>query len=49
MHPDIQALEDQFEAVARDYATVGYPDAQQAAQRLLKARYTWGFSTGSQA
>jgi predicted phosphodiesterase len=38
-----------IEAVARDYATVGYPDAQQAAQRLLKARYTWGFSTGSQA
>jgi predicted phosphodiesterase len=28
-----------IEAVARDYAAVGYPDAQQAAQRLLKARY----------
>jgi hypothetical protein len=29
-----------IEAVARDYAAVGYPDAQQAAQRLLNARYT---------
>ena len=28
-----------IEAVARDYAAVGYPDAQQAAQRLLKASY----------
>ena len=28
-----------IEAVARDYAVVGYPDAQQAAQRLLKASY----------
>jgi len=29
-----------IEAVARDYAAVGYPDAQQAAQRLLKASYS---------
>ncbi|SRR6266498_1096797 len=28
-----------IEAVARDYTAVGYPDAQQAAQRLLKASY----------
>ena len=30
-----------IEAVARDYAAVGYPDAQQAAEQLLKARYDW--------
>ena len=29
-----------IEAVARDYAAVGYPDAQQAAERLVKARYS---------
>jgi len=28
-----------IQAVARDYAAVGYPEAQQAAQRLLRARY----------
>jgi predicted phosphodiesterase len=28
-----------IEAVARDYAAVGYPDAERAAQRLLEARY----------
>jgi predicted phosphodiesterase len=28
-----------IEAVARDYATVGYPDAERAAERLLRARY----------
>jgi predicted phosphodiesterase len=28
-----------IEAVARDYAVVGYPDAQRATQRLLKASY----------
>ena len=33
-----------IEAVARDYTAVGYPDAEQAAQRLRKARYTWDFS-----
>jgi predicted phosphodiesterase len=38
-----------IKAVARDYTAVGYPDAQQAAQRLLKARYTWDFSARSQA
>jgi predicted phosphodiesterase len=36
-----------IQAVAHDYAAVGYPDARQAAQHLLKARYTWDFSTGS--
>lgn len=30
-----------IEAVARDYAAVGYPDAAAAAARLLKARYDW--------
>jgi predicted phosphodiesterase len=29
-----------IEAVARDYAAVGYPQAQQAARRLLKASYS---------
>jgi predicted phosphodiesterase len=28
-----------IQAVARDYAAVGYPDAAQAARQLLKARY----------
>jgi predicted phosphodiesterase len=28
-----------IEAVARDYAAVGFPDAMEAAERLLKARY----------
>jgi hypothetical protein len=28
-----------IQAVARDYAAVGYPDAAQAGRRLLKARY----------
>ncbi len=28
-----------IEAVARDYAAVGYPDAEQAARQLLKASY----------
>jgi len=28
-----------IQAVARDYAAVGFPDATQAARRLLKARY----------
>ena len=28
-----------IQAVARDYAAVGYPEAQQAARRLLKASY----------
>jgi predicted phosphodiesterase len=30
-----------IEAVARDYATVGYPNAGKAAEQLLKARYSW--------
>src|SRR5262245_55497280 len=30
-----------IEAVARDYTTVGYPDAQKAAEQLLQARYNW--------
>jgi len=30
-----------IEAVARDYTAVGYPDAQKAAEQLLRARYTW--------
>jgi predicted phosphodiesterase len=38
-----------IESVARDYAAVGFPDAERVAQRLLKARYTWDFSTGSKA
>jgi predicted phosphodiesterase len=29
----------EIEAVARDYGDVGFPDAKEAAQRLLKARY----------
>jgi predicted phosphodiesterase len=28
-----------IQAVARDYAAVGYPEAEQSARRLLKARY----------
>jgi predicted phosphodiesterase len=38
-----------IESVACDYTVVGYPGAQQAAQRLLKARYTWDFSTGNKS
>jgi predicted phosphodiesterase len=30
-----------IEAVARDYAAVGYPDAKKAAEQLLKSRYDW--------
>jgi predicted phosphodiesterase len=30
-----------IEAVARDYTAVGYPDAQKAAEQLLKAKYDW--------
>jgi putative phosphoesterase len=30
-----------IEAVARDYVATGYPDAGEAAARLLKARYDW--------
>jgi predicted phosphodiesterase len=30
-----------IEGVARDYTAVGYPDAEKAAEQLLKARYSW--------
>jgi predicted phosphodiesterase len=30
-----------IESVARDYVAVGYPEAEAAAARLLKARYDW--------
>jgi predicted phosphodiesterase len=30
-----------IEAVARDYTAVGYPDAEKAAEQLLRARYDW--------
>jgi hypothetical protein len=30
-----------IESVARDFATVGYPDPKKAAEQLLKAKYDW--------
>jgi predicted phosphodiesterase len=38
-HAEHRRVPFDIEAVARDYATVGFPEAKQAAERLLKARY----------
>ncbi len=38
-HIDHRRVDFDIDAVARDYRTVGYPDAEGAARRLLKARY----------
>jgi predicted phosphodiesterase len=40
-HIEHQRVPFDIEAVARDYATVGYPNAGKAAEQLLKARYSW--------